>query len=338
MTSPAGRERRLLVLGGTGFVGRVTAMEAVAAGWQVTVCHRGSRPSPQGTSTLVVDRVAPDGLGGLDGLATGEWDLVIDTWSAQPSAVAATARLLAGRAEHYVYVSSRSVYAQPCPPGSDESAMLVEVGQDESAMDYAECKLAAERSVLEHWGPRAVLARAGLILGPHEDVGRLPWWLGRIARGGTVVAPGPVDLPLQYIDARDLAHWMLTAPARGASGPHNLVSKPGHTTMGELLAACIDVTGSAAELRWLEPEKILEAGVAPWTDLPIWLPPGEDHDTMHTSDVSAAHRLGLQCRDARGTVADTWAWLQQVGTVPQRHDRPAPGLSEEAERRLLAAS
>lgn len=126
--------------------------------------------------------------------------------------------------------------------------------------------------------------------------------------------------------------------AAGLSGPYNLVSPPEHATMGELLDACVRATGADAELRWTEPEALLAAGAAPWTELPVWLPPGEMYDAMHTADVSRALAAGLRCRPVEETVADTWAWLRSLGGVaPQRPDRPGAGLSPEREAEVLAA-
>jgi nucleoside-diphosphate-sugar epimerase len=186
----------------------------------------------------------------------------------------------------------------------------------------------------------SLLVRAGLILGPYENVGRLPWWLTRMARGGPVLAPGPRDLPLQYVDARDLADWLLGAVVRESSGPYNLVSPPGHTTMGELLRACADVTGGHAELRWTDPEVILAAGIEPWTQLPVWVPPGgEMHDAVHRADVSRAVATGLRCRPVGETVADTWGWLTRAGgAAPRRPDRTAPGLDPAVEAEVLAGT
>src|SRR6266702_6451584 len=136
------------------------------------------------------------------------------------------------RAGQYGYVSSRSVYQWPMPSGADESAPVV--GGDassEQADDYATAKRGGELAVLEHFDGPAVLARAGLILGPYELVGRMPWWLRRIERGGDVLAPGPRDMPIQYIDCRDLAAWLLHAAGARISGAFNAVSRPGHATM-----------------------------------------------------------------------------------------------------------
>ncbi|MEU6718867.1 NAD-dependent epimerase/dehydratase family protein [Nonomuraea sp. NPDC046802] len=321
---------RVLVLGGTEFAGRAVVDEALALGWQVTTFNRGSHEPQPGVTALRGDRSAPDGLVALE---HGEWDVVIDTWSWAPSAVADAAALLAGRAGHYVYVSSRSVYAGPVPFGADESAPVV---TSPDAGEYAWNKAEAERGAVAAFGDRAVLARVGLILGPYENIGRLPWWLTRIARGGPVLAPGPADLALQYVDARDLAQWCLRAGERGLGGAFNVVSPSGYATMRGLLETCVKVTGSDAELRWVEAEPILAAGVTPWMDLPIWLV-GDDYDFLHGADVSKAVAAGLRLRPVEETVADTWAWLRSIGgQAPMRPDRPALGLDPQVEAQLLS--
>ncbi|MFB9908858.1 NAD-dependent epimerase/dehydratase family protein [Allokutzneria oryzae] len=318
---------RLLVLGGTGFVGRVAVSEAVARGWSVTVFNRGhGDPPPPGARVLLGDRTTPEGLAAL----AGEWDAVIDTWSAEASAVRTAATALFGRVDHFVYVSSRSVYQDLT---MEEDGALV----NPAAPGYAAHKVGGELAARDVFGERVLLARAGLVLGPHENVGRLPWWLNRIAAGGVVPAPAPPELGLQFIDVRDLAIWLLDHAALRTSGAYNLVSEPGHTTMGELLEACRAVTGSPAQLRWIAPERILDAGVQPWNDLPIWIPEGHEARAMHEVVPRRALALGMRCRPAQDTVADTWRWLTDIGgTAPQRMDRAPVGLSPLLESRLLA--
>jgi nucleoside-diphosphate-sugar epimerase len=324
---------RILMLGGTEFVGRAITEDALARGWDVTVFHRGRHEPPEGVASLNGDRTAE---GGLKALEDGEWDAVVDTWSGAPSAVRDSARLLDGRVGHYVYISSRSVYRFPTPLGLGEKAEVVDGSPDDGDVDYAAAKRGGELAALDVFGDKALLMRAGLILGPNENIGRLPWWLTRIARGGAVLAPGPRDSGLQYIDARDLAAWALDAAGQGLNGAYNVVSPPDHTTMEKLLRACIDVTGSDADLVWTDPETILGAGIQPWTDLPIWLPPGEAHDTMHRANVDKAVAAGLRCRPVGETVADTWAWLQAIGgQAPQRPDRPVVGLDADKEAEVL---
>lgn len=328
------------MLGGTEFVGRAVTDAALERGWDVTVFHRGRHAPPPGVSALTGDRTA--GARGLAALAGSgqEWDLVVDTWSGAPVAVRDAARLLSGRAGHYTYVSSRSVYAYPAAAGLDEDGPLVagaSPDDDGGDVPYDRAKRGGELAALDAFGDRALLARAGLIIGPGENIGRLPWWLSRTARGGPVIAPGRPGAELQYIDARDLAEWILGAAAGGAHGAYNTVSRPGHTTMGELLEACVRVTGAGAELRWTDAEVLLAAGAEPWSDLPIWLPPGELYDTLHRGDHTKAYAAGLRCRPVGETVADTWAWLCALGgTAPRRPDRPAVGLDPELEAKLLA--
>lgn len=190
--------KKLLMLGGTDFAGRAVVEAALGRGWEVTVFHRGHREPPAGARSLLGDRTAPDGLAALaDASTDGEWDVVVDTWSAAPRAVRDAARLLADRAGRYVYVSSCSVYAWAPPADYAEDAPLVEgASEDAEQTDYAQDKLGGELAAVSAFGAeRSLLVRSGLILGPYENIGRLPWWLTRIARGGPVLAPGPRSLP-----------------------------------------------------------------------------------------------------------------------------------------------
>lgn len=330
---------RVLVLGGTHHVGRAAVEVALQRGDSVTTVTRGvSGAPPAGAEARYADRRVPGALAAA--LGTDTWDVVLDTWSFEPVVVRGSARLLADRVERYAYVSSRSVYTWPIPSGSDETAPVVDgdpgadSGPAESSESYAADKRGGELAVLESFGAeRALLARAGLVLGPYEVVGRLPWWLNRIAAGGRVPAPGPSDRPLQYVDARDLVAWMLDGPA----GTFNAVSRPGHTTIGALLAACVGATGSGAELVPVSPEQVEAAGVSGWTDLPIWVPPTGELAALHEADTSAALAAGLRCRPVEETVVDTWAWLQREGIpTPPTGRGGDPGLTTDQEAALLA--
>jgi len=323
---------RLLVLGGTHHVGRAVVEMALARGDDVTTLTRGvSGLSAAGALALHGDRTDPAALRAA--LGDAEWDAVIDTWSGAPAVVSDSATLLTDRAGHYGYVSSRSVYRWPIPAGLDESAPVVDGDPaDTGQEDYAAAKRGGELAALAAFGNRALLARAGLILGPYEIVGRMPWWLGRIERGGDVLAPGPPDRPLQFIDCRDLAAWMLSAADRGLGGAFNTVSQPGHATMASLLDAAISVTGSSARLVWASPEVIEAAGIEAWTELPIWMPPTGEGVGLHDGNVAAAYAAGLACRPAAETVAATWRWIQAEGYPPAR---PGTGLDPERERQVL---
>ncbi|MFC0436202.1 NAD-dependent epimerase/dehydratase family protein [Kutzneria buriramensis] len=319
---------RVLVLGGTRFVGRAAVADAVRRGWQVTVFNRDlTGPAPDGVEAVRGDRTA--GIAEL----TGHWDAVIDTWSGAPEAVADAARQLESRVGHYLYVSSGAVYRQPLRTGMTEQAPVVEAGDG----DYSAAKVGSELVVTRHFGDdRALLARAGLILGPHEHVGRLPWWLARAARGGEMPAPGPRDLATQWVDARDLAAWLLDAAEKRVAGTFNAASPPGHTTMAALLETCVRVTGDRAELRWIDPEAITAAGIRPWSQLPIWVPPNHPNRPVQERDTSRAHAAGLRCRPMAQTVADTWRWMCAEGrTRIADWFGPKVGLSPAAEAELL---
>jgi 2'-hydroxyisoflavone reductase len=232
------------------------------------------------------------------------------------------------------------VYAPPPPVGGDEDAPAVDASpDDQDDCDYARCKRGAELAVLREFGERRTLiARPGLILGPHEDVGRLPWWLERVNRGGEVLAPAPPERPLQLIDARDLARFVLDAATGGHAGVFNTVSRRGHATTQMLLDSCIDVAGAPdARLSWVSAEVIERAGIEPWTQLPIWLPLGHEYEGLHGADVERAHAAGLCCRPVSETVADTWAWMQSLeGPPPRKPGLPALGVEPAAERAALA--
>ncbi|GAB4050975.1 NAD-dependent epimerase/dehydratase family protein [Catellatospora paridis] len=315
---------RLLILGGTRFLGRALAADAVGRGWQVTAFHRGvSGAPPAGAASVRGDRTQ---VADLAPLTHRTWDAVVDTWDGAPHVAALAATALEPACSRYVHVSSRSVYRDLSTWGLTEQSPLT--GTDGSTLGAV--KAAAEQAVRDTFGDRALVARPGLILGPHEQPERLVWWLRRLARGGDVPVPGPPDLPLQYIDVRDLAGWLLDAAHAGLGGTYNVVSRPGHTTMGALLAACADATGCRARLRWVPPAAVLAAGVQPWSELPIWVPADSAVRGLHETDAERAHAAGLGCRPIAQTVAATWAWLASTpGPVP------ADGLGPEREAAIL---
>jgi nucleoside-diphosphate-sugar epimerase len=336
-TPPDGGEDRgmkLLVLGGTRFVGRAVVDDALRRGWRVTAVHRGlTGHLPDGVDVRQADRTDTADLAAA--LADTTWDAVVDTWSGVPQVATRAAGLLAGRVGDYGYISSTSVYAWGTHHG--EGSPVVDGDPEATAGDYAAIKRGSELGILATF-PDALIARPGLILGPHEDIGRLPWWLTRIAAGGRVVAPGDPQRPLQYVDARDLASWLLTGLETGLAGPVDVISRSGHTTMSGLLEACIAATGSNAELVWVDQERLEAAGVEPWTHLPCWVPTTAEFAGFLEADASRAAQTGLRCRPVSDTVTDTWAWLQAEGQPAQRADRPVHGLPINLEHQLLAAA
>lgn len=326
----------LLVLGGTRFVGRALVVDALRRGWNVTALNRGRSGSlPPEVTSLTVDRTDPKALKtALDGTS---FDLAIDTWAGAPAVVKTAADLLADKVGRFGYVSSISVYADGRPPGGDETWPTVPAEAGADSTDYAADKRGGELAALAAF-PDAVLARAGMILGPWENIGRLPWWLGRLAQGGPVVAPGRPERPWQFVDVRDLAAWMNAGVAGGLTGPFDLTCPSGHITTQTFLEAVRETTGNKAELVWIDQNTVLASGAQPWGQLPGWVPEGEDFVGFMEGDTTAAINTGLLSRPVEDTVADTWAWLQADGEPDYGPGGNRHGLPAEIEKVLLAGA
>ena len=323
---------RLLVLGGTHFLGRHVVTAALDRGHEVATFTRGvSGEPPAGVRALHGDRDDPAALpAALDGELP---DLVVDT-SCQTRAAARNAAAVLGGVRGYAFVSSLNAYANwPGPMGPEDAEPTWETDDDE----YGPVKAFAEREIGAAVGEGFLTARAGLIAGPDDRVHRLGWWLQRTARGGRVVVPAEgLAQPIALVDVRDLAGWLVEMAERGVSGAVNATGPVGMTTLGGLLDLCRDVTGGDAEWVPVPEADLLAAGVEPWLHLPLWLP-AELARTAWDVDTSRARQLGLPGRPLAGTVADTWAWLQGVDELPPPpHGLPRPGLPAELEAALLA--
>ena len=316
---------RTLILGGTVFLGRHVAAEALARGHELTVFTRGLHGAVDGAEHLVGDRT-----GDLSALEGHGWDVVVDTSGYEAEHVARSCAVLAGSGAHLVFVSSINVYpAWPEEPVDEDSPVWQE------GDDYGQQKAACERVAEAAMPGRVAAVRAGLICGPHDNVFRLPWWVRRIAAGGRVPAPGAPEQPVQLIDARDLAAWMLDLGERRVAGTFNGTAPLGRTTMGEVLESAVEATGSGAELAWIQDERLLEAGVEPWMELPLWLPA---RGTWAVG-TERAQEAGLRCRPVAETVADVWAWLRDGGEAEldewRSAHRPQP-MSSTRQAELLA--
>jgi nucleoside-diphosphate-sugar epimerase len=315
---------QLLVLGGTSFVGPALVDAAVARGWDVTTFSRHPERGDARVRTTRGDRLSARTLSVV---ADRDWDLVVDTWAGDPSAVHASLAALAGRFKVYAYVSSISVYAEPLEAGFDETARVVDVPGAET--DYAVNKRAAEVAVLDAAGPDgALIPRPGAIVGPRENTRRLLYWLRRAADTERFLAPPPTT-PLQWVDARDLARFTLDSLVSGVRGIFNLACPPGQLTFASMIEACVSVTGKGAEPVWADDSWLQANGVRPWLDLPLWLPAGDPDAAVLTADSSRALASGYSPRSPIETVRDTWRWL--------REERGAPdaGLARQRERQLL---
>jgi nucleoside-diphosphate-sugar epimerase len=328
---------RLLVLGGTVFLGRALTDAALARGHAVTHLNRGrTRGTDARVETIVRDRAASPLMEGVD-TARG-WDAAIDTSGYLPQVVRRSVDALRDRVGRYAFVSSISVYRAFDTPGFDEGAELLPAPDplpERFEMDlYGALKAACERVVLEGFGERALIVRPGLIVGPHDPTDRFTWWPHRAARGGVFAAPGRPERRVQFIDVRDLAEWMIAILERGISGVYQATGPSPAITMGELVDACVRIAANGARPQWLPDDFLLRQGVQPWMEMPLWLPEDDaSHRGFMDADVSRAVAQGLAFRDIESTAADTLAWSRE------RRGGHAwkAGLPQEREAALLQA-
>ncbi len=335
-------DMRILVLGGTRFVGRVFVEEALAQGHQVTTFNRGQTGHDvPGVEAVRGDR---ENRSDLLSLVQGrEWDWVVDTSGYVPQVVGNAARLLSDRASAYVFLSTISVYpGWPAEPVNEDSdvyecpADAPGTAEDEanwSAAQYGAYKAGCERAVREAFEGAVTVLRPGVILGPQENVGRLTWWLQRIAQGGRVLAPGQPTKSIQPVDIRDLTVFTLCCLEHGTTGIFNVTAPKGHTSFGEMLDACRTVTGAITELTWVDDAFLVQQDVRQWTEIPLWRTPLGTWQV----DSAAAMAAGMVCRSIAATVRDTHFWLTETGG-PLAYGRQAHhGLSLKRERELLDA-
>ena len=336
---------RVLVLGGSQFLGRAIVDEACGRGYDVTTFSRGrSGHHRPGTEALIGDRTNPEDL---QQLTRGEWDAVIDTSVLAPAHVAASAQILSGRARHYTYISTVSVYAEyPEQPATEKSRVFdcpADATGTVDSLGYGPLKAGSERAAGAAFPGRCLIVRPGLIVGPHEPVRWLSWWLQRLARGGTVLAPGGPGKPVRMTDVRDLAAWVVDNTRRGLPATVN-VPGPQGTTFGALLADCARLTSADglphAELRWVADHDLLEAGVIPWTGLPMWAPDLPELAHIWEMPGDRALRTGMRYRPLSDTVHDTWLWLKHDAAADHErapHGQLELGIDPDEERAILAA-
>ncbi len=328
---------KLLVIGGTRFVGRHIVEAALARGDSVTLFNRGrTAAAPPGVEFRQGDRNADLGV-----LAEGRWDAVVDTCGYVPAEITRMAQVLRGRVGCYLFISSVSVYASTSTPSREDSELATTDDPDTTTVDartYGPLKVLCEAQVERGLPGAALVLRPGLIVGPHDPTQRFTYWPARLARaaeGDTVLAPGTPNAPVQWIDARDLAAFALRCIDSGARGPFNVVSEAGRFTFGELLAACAAAAGVNARLQWCDIAALQAQGVEPWGDLPLAVPDDDEHRAFMLTDVGKAIAAGLTIRPLAQTVADTLAWYH--GLPPEQQVFDNAGLLPEREAAALAA-
>lgn len=324
----------LLILGGTVFLGRSLVESALARGHQVTLFNRGQHNPelfPQ------VEKLRGDRDGGLDALRGRRWDAVIDTCGYVPRVVRDSAHVLADAVEHYTFISSISVYAKLDRLGMDEDSPLGTLTDERieqiTGETYGPLKALCERAVEQVLPQRTLVVRPGLIVGPHDISDRFPYWPRRIAQGGEVLAPGRPTSLTQIIDVRDLADWTIAMVERRAIGVYNATGPERPLSMGDLLETCRAVVGSNARLTWVDEAFLLEQGVQPWSEVPLWMPETPDTIGFSAVDCRRAIGVGLTFRPLEEIIQATLDW-DRSRPVDTRY---RAGLAAEREAEVLAA-
>ena len=338
------KKLRILILGGTGFIGPPQVRYALARGHQVTLFNRGKEhvdwPGP--VEELLGDR----NTGDLSALAGREWDICIDNPTTLPFWVRDAGRALAGKVGQYIFVSTISVYAANDKPADETAPVSPYAGKDPMAetMDtfrtnvnglYGPLKAVSEQEAERQFPGRATIVRPGLIVGPGDETDRFTYWPVRLARGGEVAAPGDGTDPVQFVDARDLSEWIIRLAEQSTFGVFNATGPAQRLDMRGMLAGIGHAIGAKPQLEWI-PTAFLEAHkVSAWSDLPVWIPGQGDTAGFHQRNIGRALSAGLTFRPLAATATDTLAWFR--AQPADRQAKLRAGLSPDREAALLTA-
>ena len=331
--------KKILVLGGSTFIGPALVESAIKRGHEVTLFNRGvSQPESPPQSAIEAlgkaENVIGDRQENLDRLSDRSWDMVIDTSGYEPESVEIAARFFSERTSRYMFVSSISAYEKFDRPGLTESTKLRELPEDGPA-DYGSLKAACEKIVQLTLGQRALVVRPGLIVGPLDPTDRFTYWIHRVAEGGPIVAPGRPDAPVQFIDVRDLAQWMVQLTEQESNGIYHVTGPDYVLTMQDFLEECRRLLNKEAEFVWVNEENLVELGAKAWTQLPLWIPDSEEEARfMRSIDCSKALNKGLKIRPLRDTISDTASWHS---TRTLDGGELKAGLTPDFEQMILAA-
>jgi 2'-hydroxyisoflavone reductase len=344
--APAPKSLRILILGGTGFTGPFQVKYALSRGHKVTVFNRGkTHPGelPKEAEQLIGDR-----NGQLDALKGRKWDVCIDIPTTLPAWVRDAAQVLQGNVDRYVFVSTISVYSDVSKPHSDESAPLAKyTGVDPMKETpetfranvgglYGPLKVLSEAEA-EKWFPgKALIVRPGLIVGPGDESDRFTYWPVRIEKGGEVLAPGKPTDPVQFIDARDLAEWIIRMAEKGTVGAFNATGPKDRLGIGGMLDGIKKAEKSNATFTWVDASFLAEQKVRPWGDMPVWIPPrGEDGGGLTSISIDKALAQGLTFRSLADTTQATLEWFHKQPA--DRQAKMRAGITAEREAQVLAA-
>jgi 2'-hydroxyisoflavone reductase len=324
---------KILILGGTKFLGRHLVDTTPAAGHKVTLFNRGKTDPTlfSNRDTIIGDREQD-----IERLSGREWDAVIDVAGYVPRIVRISAEALKGSVKKYVFISSISVYPDFKKVGINEDDPVGKL-EDETVEEitgetYGPLKALCEKTVQEIYGGRALIVRPGLIVGPYDPTDRFTYWPMRVKRGGDMITPDKPETPIQIIDVRDLSEFIIKLIEEDASGIYNATGPDHKLVMGEFLETCKRASGSKATFHWASAEFLKEHEVAPWSDMPVWIPDSEEDAGFSRVDISKALNAGLLFRPLEDTIHDTIEW---AGTRPEDHEWRA-GLNPTKENILLS--
>ncbi|WBO90417.1 SDR family oxidoreductase [Bacillus tropicus] len=335
---------RILILGGTRFLGRAFVEEALQRGHEVTLFNRGTNKEifPE------VEQLIGDRNGDVLSLENRKWDVVVDTCGFSPHHIRNVGEVLKDNIEHYLFISSLSVYKdwipydikedyilQPEP--TEEQIKAVENGEISPYEHYGTLKVLCEKEAEKYWPGRVLLVRAGLLSGMFDYTDRLPYWIQRVAKGGEVLVPGRKERPVQIVDIKDVANWGLNMAENNKAGIFNVTGPNDELTMEELLNTCKKVTNSDAEFIWVDESFMKEQKIEPWTEMPLWIPEtfpleGETKPWKGGFSISieSAVKEGLTFRRLEHTVTDVYKWMKSVDEWESK-----AGISREREKMLL---
>jgi len=337
------KKRRILILGGTGFIGPHQVRYALSRGHDVTIFNRGRQPQewPGHVEELLGDR----NTGDLKSLEGRKWDACIDNPTTLPFWVRDAGRVLKGQVKNYVFISTISVYAQNDKPADETAALAAYVGADplaetqqtlaKSPMLYGQLKAISEAEARRQFGEAATtIIRPGLIVGPGDETDRFSYWPVRLSKGGEVLAPGDGADAVQFIDARDLAEWTVRMAEAGDAGVFNATGPARPLSMKAFLAGVAKGVRADPRFTWVPTTFLEQHQVQAWSDLPVWTPGQGDTAGFHHRSIDRALRSGLTFRPLAQTAAETLAWFK---TLPaERQMKMRAGLTAEREAALLA--
>ena len=334
--TPNAASLRILILGGTGFIGPYQVKYAVERGHKITLFNRGKTNADlfPDIPRLIGDRNLPDGH---KALSTGEWDVVIDNPTANPKWVRDAGKALKGRTNHYIFVSTISVFSDSSKP-VDENGPLNTPSDIEATFDpskYGSNKVRSEQEATTQFGNNVTIVRPGLIVGPGDLSDRFSYWPVRIDRGGEILAPGTPDDPTQYVDAQDLSSWIVRLAENRTMGTFNATGPKTPTTMAEMLYGIKAVTTSDAKFTWVPADFLAEKAVRPWSEMPVWMPAQGRTAGFMRVNCQKAYAAGLTFRPLADTAKDTLVWYH--GRAAAEQEKARAGIAPEKEAAVLAA-